>query len=69
MTNKIRSRQKNVVSGKGTIKRRGSGLNSNKPAETEERSSILKKGLSILTDGIEDIAEKVGDIFDNDDKK
>ena len=69
MSNKIRSREKNVVNGKGTIKRRGSGLNSNKPANSEEKTSILKKGLSIITNGIEEIAEKVEDIFDNDDKK
>lgn len=45
MSNKPISRKKNTVNGKGTINRRGSGLNSDKPTN-KESGGILKNILN-----------------------
>ena len=41
MSNKPISRKKNIVDGKGTIKKHGTGLNSTTPAD-KESGNILK---------------------------
>ena len=64
MSDKLRSREKNVVKGKGVIRRRSDTLNQ-ESVGGDNRKSIFQKGLDILGSGVKNIADGAEDIAEN----